>query len=46
MQTTSSIFVDLGEYGSNCDGAIFKNSNFLQAFLQGQLSIPPPQTTS
>ena len=37
------IFVDTGEYGSNSDGSTFKNSNFGQSFLNGELSIPPPK---
>ena len=37
------IYVDIGEYGSNCDGAIFKNSEFGQAYLKGNLDVPPPK---
>ena len=37
------IYVDIGEYGSNSDGSTFKNSSFEQAFLEGQLGIPPPK---
>ena len=37
------IYVDIGEYGSNCDGTIFKNSEFGQAYLQGNLDVPPPK---
>ena len=37
------IYVDIGDYGSNADGSIFKNSCFGQAFINGQLNIPPPK---
>ena len=37
------IYVDIGDYGSNADGAVFKNSLFGQAFVNGQLDIPPPK---
>ena len=33
-------YVDIGNYGSNADGSIFKHSNFGQAFINGQLNIP------
>ena len=35
------IYVDIGDYGSNADGSVFKNSLFGQAFVNGQLNIPP-----
>ena len=35
-------FVDIGNYGSNADGSIFKHSNFGQTFINGQLNIPDP----
>ena len=35
------VFVDIGDYGSNADGAVFKNSTFGQAFINGQLNVPP-----
>ena len=37
------IYVDIGEYGSNADGSTFKYSHFGQAFLSGNLDIPPPK---
>lgn len=37
------IFVDIGDYGSNADGAIFKRSAFGQAFMNGHLNIPAPK---
>ena len=36
-------YVDIGEYGSNADGAVFKNSEFGQAFMNGDLDIPEPE---
>ena len=38
------IYVDIGDYGSNADGAVFKNPLFGQAFVNGQLDIPPPKS--
>ena len=35
------IYADIGDYGSNADGSVFKNSLFGQAFVNGQLDIPP-----
>lgn len=35
------IYVDIGDYGSNADGSVFKNSAFGKAFVNGQLDIPP-----
>ena len=37
------IFVDIGDYGSNADGSVFKNCLFGQALINGQLNIPPPK---
>ena len=34
------IYVDIGDYGSQSDGAVFKNSNLGQAFVNGELDIP------
>ena len=36
-------FVDIGDYDSNADGSIFKNSIFGQRFLQQDLDIPDPK---
>ena len=36
-------YIDFGEYGSNCDLNVFKNSTFGQAFIQGKLQIPGPK---
>ena len=36
--------VDIGDYGSNSDGGIFKNSKFGQAFMNNKLGIPGPKT--
>ena len=43
MQIIDSFIVDIGDYGSNADGSVFKNSLFGQAFVNGQLNIPPPK---
>ena len=37
------IYVDIGDYGSNADGSVFKNSLFGQAFVNGKLDFLPPQ---
>ena len=37
------IFVDIGDYGCQSDGAVFKNSNLRQAFVNGELDIPEPK---
>ena len=37
------IFVDVGQLGSNADGGVFRRSSFGQAFLNGELNIPPPK---
>ena len=39
-----STYVDIGDYESNSDGSIFKNSKFGQAFMNNQLGIPGPKT--
>ena len=36
-------YADIGNYGSNADGFIFKHSNFGQAFINGQLNILDPK---
>ena len=36
-------FVDIGDYGSNADGSIFKNSIFGQRFLTQDLDILDPK---
>ena len=36
-------FVDIGNYGSQSDGAVFKHSNFGQKFIKGKLDIPGPK---
>ena len=35
--------MDIGDYGSNADGSVFKNCLFGQALINGQLNIPPPK---
>ena len=37
------VFVDIGDYGSQSDGAVFKNSHLGQQFINGQLDIPGPK---
>ena len=37
------IYVDTGEYGSNSDSGIFKNSLFGQALIAGELNLPSPK---
>ena len=37
-------FIDIGDYGSQCDGAVFKYSNFGQQFINGELDIPGPKS--
>ena len=34
------VFVDIRDYGSQSDGAVFKNSHLGQQFINGQLDIP------
>ena len=36
--------MDIGDYGSQSDGAVFKNSNFGQKFINGELDIPGPKS--
>ena len=36
--------VDIGDYGSNSDGGIFKNSKFGQAFMDNELGLLGPKT--
>ena len=38
-----SLFVDIGDYSSQSDGAVFRNSTLGQQFISGQLDIPPPK---
>ena len=33
-------YIDVGEYGSNCDSNVFRNSNLGTRFMQGDLDIP------
>ena len=35
------IFVDVGQLGSNADGGVFRRCAFGQAFLNGELDVPP-----
>ena len=35
--------VDIGSYGSSCDGAIFKTSTLGQSFMNDELDIPGPK---
>ena len=37
------VFEDIGDYGSQSDGAVFKNSHLGQQFINGQLDIPGPK---
>ena len=37
-------YIDFGEYGSNCDLNVFKNSTLGKAFIQGKLQIPGPKS--
>ena len=39
------INIDVGDYGSNSDTAIFRSCNFGKAFMYGQLDVPPPKTS-
>ena len=38
------LFVDIGEYGSNTDGNVFKFSTFGRKYMAGELDTPPPKT--
>ena len=35
-------YIDIGQYGSNSDGAVFKDSEFGTAFMNDQLDVPDP----
>ena len=35
-------YVDIGDYGSNSDGAVFKNCAFGQAFMNNEFDVPAP----
>ena len=37
-------YVDVGNYGSNSDSGIFRNSNFGRKFLSEDLNLPPRKT--
>ena len=37
------VFVDIGEYGSNSDGNVFKFSKFGIKYMEGKLNTPPPK---
>ena len=36
-------YIDIGDYGSNADGSVFKNCEFGKAFLNDDLDVPDPQ---
>ena len=36
------IHIDIGNYGSNTDGQVFKKSEFGKAYMNGELDVPPP----
>ena len=38
-----SIFVDIGQYGSNADGPVFQKSKFGSMFMNDQLNVPGPK---
>ena len=38
------IYVDIGEYGSNSDGNVFKFLNFGKKYMSGVLNTPAPKT--
>ena len=35
-------YIDIGDYGSNSDGTVFKNCTFGKAFMNDELDVPPP----
>ena len=35
--------IDVGDYGSNADGSVFRKSTFGQRFLDNGLNMPPPK---
>ena len=35
--------MDIGDYSRQSDGAVFKNSNLRQTFVNGDLDIPEPK---
>ena len=37
-------YVDIGEYGSNTDGNVFRFSTFGQNYMNGRCNTPPPKT--
>ena len=38
------ISIDVGDYGSNADGAVFRKSAFGQRYLDYNMDVPPPKT--
>ena len=40
------IYIDIGNYGSNADGQLFKKSEFGKAYMNGELDVPPPTSLS
>ena len=38
------ISIDVGDYGSNADGAVFRKSAFGQRYLDNDMDVPPPKT--
>ena len=38
------IYIDVGSYGRNSDGGIFKRSSIRRALDDGRLNLPPPET--
>ena len=36
------IYIDIGNYGSNADGQLFKKSEFGKAYMNTELDVPPP----
>ena len=37
-------YIDVGEYGSNSDSNVFRNSNLGTGFMQGHLDVPAPKS--